>query len=216
MMQYNVEYEIVKGYYDSPSKGIATIGIFVKSKSIRMLSSTELKEDFIVENSITLKSNLGGGAGFPGLKGVISTFIQDYSKDIENFILSIKEEQILLFNLPERYSYALVGLICEKLKQHNKYITCIIDQMPRFMESRKVFETSLKKIEEYSDELILLNIAEEITNKNKSITLPEYYTLRNMIHKERVKFVIWNSFPSNRYNSAHENKINKSRYDKRK
>ena len=188
MMQYDVEYKIVKGHYsDSSSKNIAVIGIFATSSRVKIPDCTDLEEGFITEKSITLKSNLGGGAGFPVLSRVVDSFVKEHSQSIKDFILSIEEEQILLFNSLEIYSYALIGIICKQLND-KKHIVCMIDKYPSFLGQRRVYEASLKEIEQYSDELILLNIAEEITNQNKSATLPAFNILRNNIHKDRVKF----------------------------
>lgn len=63
----------------------------------------------------------------------------------------------------------------------------MIDKYPSFLGQRRVYEASLKEIEKYSDELILMDISEEITNQNKSTTLYEYNILRNPLHKERIK-----------------------------
>jgi hypothetical protein len=168
MLQYKISYQVSQLHFNDKTlqdNNIAIIGIFA-SRGDTPANDHSLINNFSIDKTLLLEENLGGGAGFPIVHNVYNIFKKEYSSSIMDFLNSLSQEYIVLFNTEEPYSYVLMNFMNQIAIDIGKKLICISSKPPRWrIAPMKALDISWEEIKENAYEAILFNYIDSYNEK---------------------------------------------------
>ncbi len=187
-MNYVVKYSIancVFGYMNEAQLKVDTayIGIFsLSEKGMYEIDFGAIDFTASITGAITIRSELGGGIGFPQREGVLEILQNDHGDLAKAFIDTIAQENIVLFDDGERYTPVMMEMILKILKEAGKNVIAVSIEPARFegRNRRRVFDASWNEIGSMTDEAILLPLIDESKSISEIHYLQRYETLKTI------------------------------------
>jgi hypothetical protein len=169
MLQYKITYQVSQLHFNDKTiqdNNIAIIGIFA-SRGATPANNHSLINNFSIDKTLLLEENLGGGAGFPSVRNVYNIFKKGCSSSIMDFLNSLSQEYIVLFNTEEPYSYVLMNFMNQIAIDIGKKFICISSKPLRWRMApmRRPLNESWEEIKENAYEAILFNYTDSYNEK---------------------------------------------------
>ena len=195
-MNYRADIHIVLFEFKDDNvnnKNFTMIGI-VEEYDFRGLTDKELLKLVKVHKHISLQSFLGGGVSFPSQIKSEAIFKEEHLIALTDFIDTIPQEHIVLLNSMERYSLAMLSVICELAKEREKKVTSILSKPPEFMGKRTVqnYEYFAEKITAHSKKVIIVTSENIFDAAGEKCSMSAYYRYRDILVIDRLKELISN------------------------